>query len=191
MDTNFPLESLILISLDSALDKKKSVSFGALVKECFSLFPEAFSLIEYPRWPDTLKLDRPLRKLKEKGYINGNPKTHFTLTRFGASIVEEIKAGKNLDGIEFINKKVTRSPDLALLREIQNSKELSSFLKNKVGYVPNNMSIRGLTNFTLETPIRTVSNYLGYLRKIAKKEQEENVAEFLNLYIEFFNKKEK
>ena len=191
MEKNFPLESLILIGADSVLNKRKKCSFGVLVKECFTLFPEAFSLSEFPKWPDTLKLDRPLRKLKEKGYLKGNPNTHFTLTRYGESVVEELKSAHDFEGKQLVKKTVTRSPDLALINEIRKSKEFQSFMKNRTAYSPNNMSIRGLTNFTLETPSKTVSNLLNYLRQLAKKSKDEDLAEFLSLYVDYLREVKK
>jgi len=48
------------------------VTFEHLVKECFDRFPESFSFYRYKNWPDSLKLDRPIRKLRRNyGYIKG------------------------------------------------------------------------------------------------------------------------
>lgn len=188
---NFPLESLILISIDSILNKKKKCSFGNLVKECFSFFPESFSLTEFPKWPDTLKLDRPLRKLKEKGYIKGNPNTYIRLTKFGESVVEELKSNYDFKNQQLVRKTLTRSPDLSMLNEIKKSNEFQLFLKHKTDYSPNNMSIRGLTNFTLETPAKTVSNFLNYLKQFNKKSNEPELSEFLSFYIDYLERGKK
>jgi len=77
------IASLILFSIHSLNSKKEECTFGELVRECFLLFPEAFKLSEYPRWPDSRRLDRSLRSLRQKGLIKGDPKTFFSLTKKG------------------------------------------------------------------------------------------------------------
>jgi len=68
----------------------RKCSFEKLVKECFNAFPEIFSLKNYPKWPDSRKLDRPLRTLRERGFIIGDPKTSFSLTTRGKKEAQEI-----------------------------------------------------------------------------------------------------
>lgn len=78
---------LILFSIFSLRGK---CSFETLVKECFTLFPKSFSLLEFPKWPDSRKLDRPLRTLRKRKMIIGDPKTFFKLTNLGRKKSEEI-----------------------------------------------------------------------------------------------------
>jgi len=82
------INDLILFILYSFADGK--CSFEELVKECFNQFPQVFSLKDYPQWPDTRKLDRPLRDLRKKKLIKGNPKTFFTLSPSGKKEAKEI-----------------------------------------------------------------------------------------------------
>ena len=74
----------------AARENKEKCTFERLVKECFTLFPKTFSFSKYPQWPDSRKLDRPLRLLRRKKLISGNPKTAFSLTKSGRKIVEEM-----------------------------------------------------------------------------------------------------
>jgi hypothetical protein len=87
---NKPIAELILFSIYSISEKKEKCTFEKLVKECFRLFPKAFSFSKYPQWPDARKLDRPLRTLRKRKLITGSPKTSFSLTRSGKKIAEEI-----------------------------------------------------------------------------------------------------
>ena len=73
---------LILWVLYSSASGGKS-SFSKLVKECFRVFPETFSLKDYPQWPDSRKLDRALRTLRKRKLIKGSPQTFFILTNRG------------------------------------------------------------------------------------------------------------
>ena len=87
---NKSITDLILYSIYSISEKKEKCTFEKLVKECFTLFPRAFGLSQYPKWPDSRKLDRPLRTLRKRKLITGNPKTIFSLTKKGLKLAEEI-----------------------------------------------------------------------------------------------------
>ena len=82
------INDLILFVLYSFADRGSS--FEKLVKECFDQFPQVFSLKGNPQWPDTRKLDRPLRDLRKKKFIKGNPQTFFALTTLGKRRAKEI-----------------------------------------------------------------------------------------------------
>ena len=84
------LNDLILFSIYSTAGEQEKCTFERLVKECFTDFPEAFSLPKYPHWPDSRKLDRPLRTLRKRKLILGDPKTEFSLTKLGKKIAIDI-----------------------------------------------------------------------------------------------------
>jgi len=86
------INDLLLFILFSST-KNGKCSFEKLVKEFFNTFPEVSSLKGYPQWPDTRKLDRPLRTLRKKKLIKGDPKTSFTLTPQGKKEAKEIAKG--------------------------------------------------------------------------------------------------
>lgn len=94
------ITDLILFGINSVIEKNEKCTpldskrltgctFERLIKECFTLFPRAFGFSQYPQWPDSRKLDRPLRLLRNKKLITGNPKTSFSLTKSGKKIAEE------------------------------------------------------------------------------------------------------
>lgn len=184
---NQSLEELILISLRSALRKKSHCSYGDLVNECFTLFPNEFSLTDYPNWPDSLKLDRPLRSLThEKRFIKGSPKTFYLLTSIG---LEELSRVKSItpNAIKMTSI-TTRSPALTTLKEINQSEEFKKFLQDKENYTPNNMRIRHLIKFTLETPTKVVNQLLTYLLKTTEAAKKNDLEDFLRSYINFYKK---
>ncbi len=82
------INNLILFSIYSVSEKK--CTFEELINKCFTLFPKAFSFSKYQKWPDSRKLDRPLRLLRRKKLITGNPKTYFSLTKTGKKLAEDI-----------------------------------------------------------------------------------------------------
>jgi len=84
-----PISDQILFSIYSVISSREKCDFERLIKECFTLFPETFSFSKYPQWPDSRKLDRPLRTLRQRKLIKGDPKTFFTLTKTGQKIAIE------------------------------------------------------------------------------------------------------
>jgi len=87
---NRSINSLILFGIYSVSENKEKCTFERLVRECFTLFPKMFGFPKHLQWPDSRKLDRPLRSLRRKKLILGDPKTAFSLTKSGKKIVEEI-----------------------------------------------------------------------------------------------------
>ena len=84
------VNGLILFSIYSVLSNNEICTFDRLIKECFTLFPEVFGFARYPIWPDSRKLDRPLRSLRKVKLIKGDPKTEFFLTKEGKEKSQEI-----------------------------------------------------------------------------------------------------
>jgi hypothetical protein len=80
---NFPVNDLILFCIHQVNSNNEQCSFDRLVKECFTLFPETLRFERYPIWPDSRKLDRPLRALRDEKLIIGDPKSYFMLTEAG------------------------------------------------------------------------------------------------------------
>ena len=97
---SFSVNDLILFCIYSITLTSEQCSFERLVKECFTLFPETLCFSRYPIWPDSRKLDRPLRFLRNEKYVIGDPKTYFLLTPIGekkaAEIAKSLRQGKLL-----------------------------------------------------------------------------------------------
>ena len=87
----FTVNDLILFCIHSIIQNHEECSFDRLVKECFVLFPDSIKFQRYPVWPDSRKLDRPLRALRNEKLIIGEPKTIFMLTKDGEKKVQEIE----------------------------------------------------------------------------------------------------
>src|SRR3990167_11344289 len=148
---DLPTVEIVLLCIESLVKNRKKCSFGELIKECFKLYPSVFALTDVTKWPDTLKLDRALRGLREKGYISGSPVTYYTITNLGYRVLDSLKykVYGNTIGQEI---RSTRSPDLLLLQKIKKSEDFNRYLNGKTDFRPNNMRIREVIKFTLETP---------------------------------------
>ena len=87
---SFSVNDLILFCIHSIVLNNEQCSFERLIKECFTLFPDVLKFERYPIWPDSRKLDRPLRALRKEGLVIGDPKTIFMLTKKGEEKASEI-----------------------------------------------------------------------------------------------------
>lgn len=98
--SNFSVNDLILFCIHAIVSNSEQCSFDRLVKECFTLFPDTLRFTRYPIWPDSRKLDRPLRALRIEKLIIGDSKTYFMLTKSGeekaASVAKALRQGKLL-----------------------------------------------------------------------------------------------
>jgi len=94
------VNDLILFCIHSVISNNEQCSFDRLVKECFTLFPDTLKFVRYPIWPDSRKLDRPLRALRNEKLIIGDPKTYFILTKTGeeksVTVSKALRQGKLL-----------------------------------------------------------------------------------------------
>jgi len=97
---NFSVNDLILFCIHSVVLNNEKCSFERLVKECFTLFPDTLKFERYPIWPDSRKLDRPLRFLRNEKLVIGDTKTYFILTKDGenkaAALSKILRQGKLL-----------------------------------------------------------------------------------------------
>ena len=87
------VDNVILYSIFSVNEKKEKCSFERLTKECFDFFPDIFSLGKYS-WPDSRKIDRPIRFLRSKNLIKKDSGNEIILTLKGTKKAQEI--GKSL-----------------------------------------------------------------------------------------------
>lgn len=177
-----PTNNLILFGVCSVMSEREKCTFEKLVEKCFSLFPKAFGFTRHPEWPDSLKFDRQLRTLREKGLIAGSPRTSFTLTKFGEEIAE--KTAKVLR-IRFPKKAVVekagRDAEINWIFNLKGSEIFQRFLKEKSRFSITDMELRNLLYCTLEAPLRIVKQNLVYSRNLAEEFKEKELLDFLEL----------
>jgi len=176
-----PGAHLIIFGIHSVVRRKEKCTFEKIIEECFYLFPKIFSFSRHPEWPDSLKFDRSLRTLREQGLIVGNPKTLFTLTKFGEDIAKTtakvLKLG--LPSKKVIIEKPGRDAEINWIRNLKNNETFHRFLKEKKHFSITNMELRNLLRCTLETPLRIVKQNLIYSINLAKEFKEKELLKFL------------
>ena len=82
--------NLIIFCIYRLAVANERCTFEKLVQECFCSFPKVFSFSCLSKWPDSRKLDRPLRSLRKKKMIAGSPKDVFSLTKAGRKTAEDL-----------------------------------------------------------------------------------------------------
>ena len=179
--TNIPKNHLIIFGIYSVVTKKEECTFERLIKECFTLFPKVFGMSRYPQWPDTLKFDRDLRKLREQGLIIGNPKISFSLTKFGEKLAKETEEFLKRGTKRKERYKIGRGTDINWINYLKKSQSFQRFLKNKKKFSITEMEFRNLLRCTLESPIRIIKQNLLYSKNLAKEFKEKDLTKFLDV----------
>jgi len=182
---------LIIFGIYSVIQRKEKCTFEKIIEECFYSFPKIFSFSRHLEWPDSLKFDRSLRTLRENGLIVGNPKTLFTLTKFGENIAKTttkvLKQG--LPSRKVIIDKPGRDAEINWLRNLKNNEIFYRFLKEKKYFLITNMELRSLLRCTLETPLRIVKQNLVYSINLAEEFEEKELLKFLKFCQQHLSKK--
>lgn len=186
--TAIKTQDLILFGIYSVTKNGETCTFERLVAECFLNFPKAFGFIRYPNWPDSMKFDRALRTLREKGLIVGGVGGKYSpgqisLTEFGE------KKAKQLEAI-LVNQKVTRpvrketlagrSIDDKLLKYLKESPLFKKFLETRDNFTISEPEFRNLLRCTLETPERVLKQNLEYFKNLGKTYGEKQLLDFLS-----------
>lgn len=178
----FPVNDLILSSMYLIVSKGETCTFERLIAECFDNFPRVFSFKRYPKWPDALKFDRPLRTLREKGLIVGSPKDKFSLNKYGETkaidIIKKLKKGVAPKDRK-ISQSTIRSADDRIIEYIKNTPAFVRYLSKPSSFSITDQEFRNLLRCTLETPDRVLKQNLEYYVKLAEEYNETEIAKFL------------
>lgn len=190
--SKFPKENLIVFGIYSVTQNEKGCSFERLVKECFTLFPKAFGFARYPEWPDSLKFDRPLRTLRDRGWIIGGTRTLFSLTNFGEKVAKDTE--RMLLSLTLTDKatyKPLRGADTALIHFLKESTAFKRFLEDRSSFLISEMELRNLLRCTLETSPRILKQNLQYTENLANDYKEKELLDFLKACGQILTKKER
>jgi len=183
---SIPKENLIVFGIYSVTQSGEGCSFERLVKECFTLFPKIFGFSRYPEWPDSLKFDRQLRTLRERGWIVGGAKSTISLTKFGEKIAKETEqtlAGSK--STKEASQKLLRGADTALVYSLKESAAFKRFLGDRKSLSITEMELRALLRCTLETPLRVLKQNLQYSKNLADDYNERELFNFLEACQQF------
>lgn len=186
---NFPNADLITFAIYSISRNNETCTFERLVAECFTKFPKAFSFKRYPQWPDSLKFDRSLRTLRQKGLLIGGAggsysPGEFQLTDFGTgkakAIEKTLLSGSNLN-LKRKTDERPRSMDEKTLKYLKENILYKKYQNDPSNFIITESEFRSLLRCTLETPERIIKQNLIYYKNVAKSYCEVQILNFLEL----------
>jgi hypothetical protein len=82
------LNDLVVFSASYLQERGIAITVEEMVSICFRLFPQSFSLQNYPRWPDSALVIRRLNDCREKGLLKGSSLDGFELKFKGQKLAE-------------------------------------------------------------------------------------------------------
>lgn len=186
---------LILLSIYRVIRKGEVCTFERLVEECFTNFPKVFGFKRYPEWPDSLKLDRPLRGLRQLGYITGGVRSFFSLTTVGdkkAATIEkyfkEIRFSLTTNSIKS-GPPIGRSSEEKIINFLKESAQYKCFIAAPDSFNITETEIRKIIKCTLETPLADIKYTLAYYEKVAENYNDQELIKFLKTCSGVINKK--
>lgn len=186
---NTPNDQLIAFSILSIKRKRDDCTFERLVKECFNLFPKSFSFSRYPDWPDSLKLDRPIRDLRHKKIILGKNDTSFKLTGLGDRFAIEVER-KLLSNVAFKkNSFSVGRKEKKLLDSLRSTMEFKLFLKEGKNAPISPDNLKHVFFGTFETPTHVIRKNIEYLLEISTNSKDKQMVDFLNQCFFLYEKK--
>lgn len=183
MGEGLALDDLVVFCVREIIRNGEECTFERLVYECFTRFPTAFSLIRYPQWPDSARINKCwLRCRTDKGWIVGSVKEGFRLTAAGERIAD--KVARQLGGQGAVPRlaepgTTSRERYEAMLARIRRSQPFARYLASPGTFAASEMELRQALGVTLETPLRVVRQNLHAYRSAAAAYSADEVLEFL------------
>jgi hypothetical protein len=178
--TQVDIHSLILVCIDNVISNNNDCTFERLVYECFTNYPKVFSLFRYPQWPDSNKLDRPLRKLRERGLIVGSPKLGFLLTEDGKRKVPGIRKNIVVQRQTKPKQGILKGKERNFVAYIKSTELYQRFEKDRNSFDIREQEFINLLRGTLETPKHILKQTLGQYKKLSNEVGDADLLEFLS-----------
>jgi hypothetical protein len=130
------LNDLVVFSANYLQERGIAITVEEMVSICFRLFPQSFSLQNYPRWPDSALVIRRLNDCREKGLLKGSSLDGFELKFKGQKVAERTAKALGLVKPAAIKKKAAASKSkpgkiVAKAKKLPVSKPVTSSLKGK------------------------------------------------------------
>ncbi len=180
-------DDLVTYSVFSLQNKKEEATFENLVVECYHLFPKRFSLVGYPRYPDSALVNKSwLRCRTDKGLIEGNVANGFKLTAAGLAIVEKVslllKDKMSKPSLEK-KKDEERSRASKFIQHIDASAAFRKYVQNSENPSISEFELRDLLLGTMQTEPELLHENLVKLAEYARIKERDDILSFLG-YVE-------
>lgn len=176
---NIGIDRLVLFAVSVLEDMDIEPTFDKVVVAIYKLFPDRFSLIGFPEYPDGKRIHDGLFRCtyKNKKWLSGNAKSGYKITDKGTYFLREAK--KMLSGeIGDKEKKIESTPKRKEFTFIKYLKDSEAFNKFQ------NENVEGVTEREILDSIKVpnkkknkigknLKRFLDYARRIEDEEAEE------------------
>jgi len=168
--TGITLDKLVTVGLLQLEEEKLEKSFDNVVVVLHRLFPEKFSLLTYPEYPDSIRVDNTLRldAKKHSKYLTGNRVQGYELTSIGKITAEDTIAQLNSTNLKIIKKISTTQRNRATraIGEIPHAEGFKKFLTKQFNDI-NRFDVCDVLHGTLETDNEKLLANLELLKRYA------------------------
>ncbi len=178
------LDELVTYSIFILLEESKEATFENIVAKCFELFPEKFSLVGYPQWPDSTRVTKSwLRCRTDFKYIKGTVKSGFKLTSKGLEVIERVQRRLKRPVSEKIivsqKKARERSKEEQFISELEKSEVFKRYLIDNEKMEISHFEFCDMLYCTLESSPKALKDNLEKLKGYAQKLNNNEVLKFL------------
>jgi len=192
---NERLDNLIIVAIYKLKKAEMECSFENVVVTVHKLFPEKFSLTNFPEFPDTIRVDNTLRldAKKHSGFLDGNRVNGYVLTGLGEvaanDTLEKLESGKNL------GKKrtdVNRNKYIKLVNNVRSSSAFKKFSDDKKDKI-NKFDLCEVLHCTIDSDQKQLENNLKtlkiYSEKIQNNKNYGDISKKVLMFLNFVEKK--
>ena len=178
------LDELVTYSIHELLEAQLEATFENIVAKCFELFPDKFSLMGYPQWPDSARVNKSwLRCRTDFKYIKGSVKSGFAITSKGLDAVERVQKKLKRPITEKVvvsrKKAKERSREEEFIKDLEQSEMYKRYLINQEQTEMSHFEFCDMLYCTLESSAKALRDHLEKLKGYAQKLNRNNVLEFL------------
>lgn len=155
----------------------------ALIVALFLMFPGKFSLVGFPQYPDTERVNRTLLQLGQKyrNWASGNKHVGYTLNDAGRHVLEQTRGLLQRPELQSLKKKAprqrTRDPN-AEVREIEQSNLYRAFTTKQTDSL-NEYDFWELMQAFPYTPKQALKDRFRDMREASRLAGRADVTEFL------------
>lgn len=123
------LNDLVVFSAHYLQERGIAITVEEMVSICFRLFPQSFSLQNYPRWPDSALVIRRLNDCREKGLLRGSSLDDFELKFKGKKLAERTAKALGLMKSAPAKKAVNKAVNKAVKKKTVSAKSKTAKVK--------------------------------------------------------------
>jgi|TARA_B100001971_G_C18250640_1_gene577916 hypothetical protein len=181
---NANLNELINFAIGMVSDLKKEIITEDIIVAAYLLFPKKFSMQGYEKYPDSVRINRRVVDLRDRGFIHGSNAQGYKLSTKGEKEFERLnkifKLGKSIQGRgNRTGRKDERSRASRFLKHIKQSDAYKKFKSQKNVTDISEYEFRSLLMCPMETPPNKLRQSLGELQDQVRIVGNNEILEFL------------